>query len=470
MRSTTKLAAAVAAVALPALLPALASAVPYASAPAVTGTAGTFVLNQAADAVTVTYGNGTTQTIDGSTAGTKSFTLPSAGSTYQITVGRTAAPDGFLSATPTVTPIGADVAFASPRGVAVNRNPNSPFFGRTYVANSNATPGDGIYVFSADKADVLGQGAVARTGGLDFATSGTNSPFRIQVGQDSNVYIGDAGTPATTGGIYRVDGDVSAASGQKVVTGQFPSSVVAEGSTDTGNLTVYGLDAAGTPSNGLFRYDVGSGPLPSAAAPTALGAPLIAVNGVTVDVTRAPNGNFFVTQDRNAGNDTGVFVFAPDGTTQLFDSLAASTAAGLDGDAVAAGTQDFLLQTRGVTISSDGTLAAFVTEASGVYILDLDADGLPILSSRRVLDPAFPTNTGFGRDIAFDAAGNLYVVSSGNALFRTLDAGGPSLNTLGFDGNTFTFTNGGPAVVPEPTALALIGGAGLLALRRRRRA
>ena len=280
MRSTTKLAAAVAAVALPALLPALASAVPYASAPAVTGTAGTFVLNQAADAVTVTYGNGTTQTIDGSTAGTKSFTLPAAGSTYQITVGRTSAPAGFLTqtvtpgspTTGTTTPIGDDVAFASPRGVAVNKDPNSGFFGRVYVSNSGTNPGDGIFVLNADKSsvfDTTGQGA--RTGGLNFTTGAAFSPFRVQVGQDNNVYLGDASAPATatdptvpaTGGIYRVDGNVSDGSGQKIADGIIVGSVVAEGSTATGNLTVYAVDTAGNPSNGLFRYDVGSGPLPS---------------------------------------------------------------------------------------------------------------------------------------------------------------------------------------------------------------
>ena len=123
-----------------------------------------------------------------------------------------------------------------------------------------------------------------------------------------------------------------------------------------------------------------------------------------------------------------------------------------------------------MTISPDGTFAAFVTENSGLIIVDLDADGLPILSTRRLLADAFPTTTIFGRDISIDAAGNLYAVSSGNALLRAFDPGGASQFTLGFDGNTFSFAAGGPAVVPEPTALALIGGAGLLALRRRRRA
>src|SRR5437879_544416 len=69
-------------------------------------------------------------------------------------------------------PIGASVAFNSPRGVTVNVNPASPYFGRVYVANSAAgTKGDGIFIFGSDLSDTFSQGSTPRTGGItNFGT------------------------------------------------------------------------------------------------------------------------------------------------------------------------------------------------------------------------------------------------------------------------------------------------------------
>src|SRR3954465_7625927 len=70
-----------------AMVPVFASASPYAGEINVTGSAGSFYLNEPADSITVVYDNGaSSQVISGATAGQKSFTLPSAGSTFQIIV------------------------------------------------------------------------------------------------------------------------------------------------------------------------------------------------------------------------------------------------------------------------------------------------------------------------------------------------------------------------------------------------
>jgi hypothetical protein len=49
------------------------------------------------------------------------------------------------------------------------------------------------------------------------------------------------------------------------------------------------------------------------------------------------------------------------------------------------------------------------------------------------------TNTGNGRDIAWDAAGNLYYLSSGQGLYRELSPGGHTTTTLTWNGTTYTF-------------------------------
>ena len=445
------------------------------------------MLNQAADAVTVTYGNGTTQTIDGSTAGTKSFTLPAAGSTYQITVGRTSAPAGYLAGT--TLQIGADspdTTFNAPRGVAVNKDPNSAAFGRVYVGNAVAgTKGDGLFLLNADLSDTFGQGATPRNGGLTFADA--NAPFRLQVGQDNNVYVSDIG--AATGGIYRVNPDatvgelVAGGTGSASSTGRVYSSVIASGAIGTGDLTLYATNSSfAGQNNSVVQYNVGSGPLPSTVAGTPINATgtssFPTIQNITTDLDRADDGKFFVLQNRSGGNEYGVRVYSADGSTVLFDSLLATRAAGLDGvpDNTAPGSeatigqQDVLVQARALTLTPDGKSLVVLTDTNTLKVLALDANGVPIITSLQTLADAFPVATVLGRDISVDAAGNLYAVSSGNALLRAFDPGGASQFTLGFDGNTFSFAAGGPAVVPEPTALALIGGAGLLALRRRRRA
>ncbi|MFN7139640.1 MAG: hypothetical protein ACK4UN_09895 [Limisphaerales bacterium] len=115
--------------------------------------------------------NGPLQTLDGSSKGTKTFSLNAPTDTFEI-VARKNDPIGYT------IPVGTNVAatanglsvataaggfnvisddanlitrFNSPRGVCVSTHPGSPNFGVAYVANSGAgttagrTLGDGLY-------------------------------------------------------------------------------------------------------------------------------------------------------------------------------------------------------------------------------------------------------------------------------------------------------------------------------------
>src|SRR5205823_3336384 len=89
--------------------------------------------------------------------------------------------------------------FESPRGVAVNRRPGSPYFGRIYVLNTRAnstasgrTQGDSIYVLNSDSTDALGQSNAPLTAGIEMVIEPTASlysfmPWRLRVGEDDDM-------------------------------------------------------------------------------------------------------------------------------------------------------------------------------------------------------------------------------------------------------------------------------------------
>jgi hypothetical protein len=99
------------------------------------------------------------------------------------------------------------------RGIAVNRNTNSPYYGRVFVGNSfdnsasgtSTKPGDylGIQKLNAD-------GSFADEGGFSDAgppwRGGYVSPWKIRVSDDDYVYVEDY---YDAGDIYRFDGTIS---------------------------------------------------------------------------------------------------------------------------------------------------------------------------------------------------------------------------------------------------------------------
>ena len=334
-----------------------------------------FTLNEGADDVMVVFdGGASTQDLGARDKGTHSFTLGAA-SSFEIVVTKRA---------PSVwTLISSDtnrlMQFNSGRGVAVNMHADSPYFGRIYVANSAAGTttsgrpvGDGIYILNPDHTDALGRGDAVSTAGVVFNSGGgqANNPWHIEVGPDNYLYIADFST--NTGNIYRTDPDVSPGSGQAVlanygVTNQsvhttIGSSPIIMGSLDTGDMVVFAIDGQFPGSqnfNRLYRWDIGAGPLPYNAPPTPLATPLInSVANVTTDLDRAPDGKFFMLQNRSAGNEAGIVVVDTDGTTILWDSLTASRA--LQGGT---GT-DILKQSRAVKVSQDNKRMAIVRGGS----------------------------------------------------------------------------------------------------------
>ena len=155
-----------------------------------------YTLNADATAVTITVSNGDEFVLTGAdlTKGKHSVTKtlkPGAGD-YSWSVKAVGAPN--TAVTPVAT---TSATFVAPRGLAMDKNFDSPFFGHIYVAdNKGSATNGGIYAFDATLSDFSGQGATAYAS--DWAAS-TASPLRVTVAQDGRVYISDWSDYATSG-------------------------------------------------------------------------------------------------------------------------------------------------------------------------------------------------------------------------------------------------------------------------------
>lgn len=448
-------------------------AAPYASNVRVDGTTVTFILNEPADTLTYSLNDGPAQALDGSTKGQKTFSLGSptdkfaivaaknAPTGYTIPTGATIAPvpnglsqptaaGGFNLISDDSNPL---VRFNSPRGVSVSTHPNATNFGTVYVANSAAgtttgvvrSLGDGLYAMNSDQSDAFGYGNTAQDpdNRFDGAGASANSPFRVYAATNGEVYTADFSD--ANGNIYRANFDLtSPAGGSQVLEGiggptPLPAgrnhgsttAVHVEGSLADGNLTLYTVDEDLAPGNSLWRYDIGAGPLPFAGVSNKVNLTAALIPAATSDMQRGKDGKWYLAQNRSGGGETGIAVLGPEGN-QIYDSLVASRA--LIGDPA---TNDIMRNVLAMAVSDDQTWLAALINDSDVAVIPL-LGGIPDLANRLLVDTG--TDIISGRDIAFDAAGNIHYVSSGQGLYRVLAPGGNTVATTTRDADVYTFS------------------------------
>jgi hypothetical protein len=470
-----------------ATLPALvARAVPYASGITNNGTTVSYYLNEAATNVTVIYdGGGAGNTNNLGTLSRGVHTFPYAGhSSYKIVVTQTA-PVGWTQISSDTNP---GAMYGSPRGVVVSQvATNLSTFGRIYVSDS-ASPATtalrlqdavtkqwrtndskGIFVLNADLSDAVGQMTVcgtnvcyhAFTNGmqLNLTTPSTSSPFRLGFGQDNRLYGSSFGTiDATTWRSLDADAknfelvlDVPGENNNPTVHTDSATKVIAHGSTDSGTLQVWNLDGAYSGHlNGIAQWDIGAGPLPWNNPPTFVGtAQAHAAADVTCDLDLGADGKWFLLVNRSAGTDSpSIKIYDTDGTTLLWDSF---TAYGI----VAGNTAnpDPLRNAQACALSPDGKTFSFVRTDNSIMMFSLtngiiDQSTLYTYTAPASGSVSAPA-TGNGRQISYDAAGNLYTVSSGQARLRVYAPGGFTVATTSSDG---TFTVQKPATTVSVTA------------------
>jgi hypothetical protein len=505
--------------------------VPYASGISESVGTVTYVLNEDADSITIKRTGDTDLILAGGDLlkGTHTFAKGSA-TGYQIEVSKNTA-ESWTQINDPNTEVTSQ--YYSPRGVAVNKNPASPYFGNIYVSNAlqgstgdpngvgRTTMSNGLYAITADGTDVYGIGDIARDGGLffEFSDSNGNTPFRLTIAPDDSIYIGGYSDGAP--GVWRAPSDLSGVSWPAVLAnsncttsglcdnhGNVPTMWVEGTGASTVLYTLdedYTLPGDGNGRGDVFRYDIGT-------ATDYAGLPTIQVNDAPLpdgkilnsrmDVVRDEDGSWWLAQYRFDDTE-GVPALShwaddPNGGEALWVSgRPIKEDADFDHDLFVSGL-DFLIWQKNFgnpgsnpagdanfdgnvdpndlpiweaqygtesdccsldlgrgTLDIDNERERIILGASvnsgnsnGIYVLDISDPNHPFLEA--VIPAVGETN-----DVAFDIAGNVYVVNRISETLAIWSSGGNFVATTGSDGS-FSLAPGAlaaAAAVPEPSTL-----------------
>lgn len=353
---------------------------------------------------------------------------------------------------------------ANTRGVSVDVNPASPFFGRIYATSTQvngkkgARMGTGVYILDAALSDVTGQGDTPYAGGESW--SGNSSPYRLSVAPSGEVYVcdwsdGHSGVwimdPAKPeekwrplfGGTRNADG--LASEGGVKVHGSIPGLFIEGTGADT---KVYSLDedydADG--KTHLLRYDIGTQTTPWTQAPShEYGILDGKIANANQSVASDGRGGAWICQYRYAA-DAYPVVSHINGKTGEFDYNSVGNSAFNGSGPIGA-----------MAVSPDGKYIA-VPNTSQVNVAEVkfDENGVPELEHKWTFGSTYGARP---FDAAFDAAGNLYVAFNDNG-------GGIGIWALPKDDNTFTtpandklrVTSGVDGIRAEDNSIHVING------------
>jgi hypothetical protein len=345
---------------------------------------------------------------------------------------------------------------------------------------------------------------------LDSVFAGATGPTALPPGQNHGSVTGAYVTGSSAGGdlvVYTLDEDLS-------------------------TLQVTG-SGSGTDTNKLWQYSIGAGALPHSGMPTPVNSSLISGFSIITDVDRGADGKWYLSQNRSQpANSTGIFVTDASGNVLWSSRLATaaiaaySTPAGdfnhngvndaadyviyrkqegtagpdadADGSTVVDTTDlniwrggnpaltgasaevgfgdlvnDLYSNVFGIAVSPDQKWMAALHNNNLISVTPL-VSGIPDLTNMLVTGTLPLTIS--ARDIAFDAAGNIHYVSSGQGVYRILAPGGHTQATTTWNGTAYTFNvttipgTGAGGAVPEPgTLVLLVASATMMGLVRRRR-
>lgn len=456
------------------------SAAPYASG--ITNDSGTirFVMNEAGADVNVVFEDTTTLAMGVLPKGATNFLL---GAHVGFKIICTKIGNGVPSL------ISSDAytnsVWGSPRGVAVNQNAkNGHLFGRIYAGSSAASgtfgttlKQKGLYAMQADQTDALGAGTNA-FGASGFGTDGVASgfagsgPWRLSVAADDTVIVADSSvigdavyqyspnlnsSNLVLAGIGRTAGVTAGTHG-----GLFGTPIIT-GSIAGGNLVLWTGDAnlpapasatmgPGTSPgsyNCVYRFDIGAGPLPWAGAPNyAYTVGLDGIQGLRVEMTLGKDGKIIGAIGRANLSNPNIQILDSTGATSLYTSWQNTGGASDPWRGEAHGST--LATYGGVRVSPDGRFLASVSIDNGITIANL-TNGIPDDGSIVAITNLAAVGNSRGMD--WDAAGNIYVTSSGQGLLRIYSLG---LTTTCVTSNDFTGTNGTFSLELPPLAASVV--------------
>ena len=308
-------------------------------------------------------------------------------------------------------------AFTTPRGLVVNSNPMSPYFGNIYVTESGGTVAEagGFKVYNA----LLQTNDQLYTGAWSASKA---SPMRISIGQDDDMlYISDWSDNAPNihivdpanltqetlvfGGTYDASGVATNEAGD-TIHGSLSSCYVTGKGADRKLYTFDEDMKTGYYPMGMFRYDIGELTSTWLSKPSAVvynNADRFEQNGNSV-IIPDNYGGWWISQDRSVDNQSIPALIHIDATGAVdFNS------SGMVGG-----------RTRGA-LAFNADQSQFVGAANNrllVYDVTYDANHKPVM-----IEPSYQISTTFGSEgsqscysIGIDYAGNIYATGDGKPL------------------------------------------------------
>ncbi len=349
--------------------------------------------------------------------GTDNATNAVGGGTYSVSI--TAATSGYTNWAQTSYDTNVGNYVWEGRGIAVDRNPASPYYGRVFVANAGPNnppvlPGDqvGILKLNADGSPADESPTNwASTGGYAWAGD-LFSPWKIEVSADDYVYVGDF---TSKGEVYRWDPTISTNSQLHVLR--------TDNWGNGGNVNLSGPAIFGTGTNteiwmaddrfpgfvvslGLVRYRVTTN---GTCATNDPGTVIVGTNGTPgldqapFDVALDQNHNIYTIQNTIVAGDASQRVFrfpayqpASNGAPP---EVTASWAVG--------GGDDSYAGAYGITVDPTGTYVAVACRGlfpgSGNTKILYATNGAPVATLDAGQDDT---------DCAWDAVGNVYYIAN----------------------------------------------------------
>lgn len=302
--------------------------------------------------------------------------------------------------------------FMSPRGLAIDQDTESEFYGRIYVSETRPdTRNVGIFVYDPAFNDVTNQGNVAYSGNVEWGAS--SGCTRLFLNKDGKIYISDWSDSHP--GVWRADskdlnadfmpvfGGTPNGAGLRfndnnvAIAGSIPSCWV-EGTGENTVLYTFDEDFVNENDNpmGLYQYNIGNLEQPWEQAPSAIvydNPEKLFQNGNSVIIPQ--NGGWWISQTRWTDSaPIPSLVYIKNGEV-LFNSGA------VDPTLIASSYQ------AAICIFDEGSRMA-VSSMNDIKIFNLTFDdaGVPTLTLEQDIPSPFGQNC---YTIAVDAAHNMYV-------------------------------------------------------------
>ncbi|MBN1475888.1 hypothetical protein JXA47_03960 [Candidatus Sumerlaeota bacterium] len=339
--------------------------------------------------------------------------------------------------------------FYSPRGLAVQTDQTSPYFGTIYISDtypgltaSGRTTSVGIYAVGNDGSDIFGQGDVPATGGVAWPVA--LGPYELTLDEEGSVWMADWSD--THSGVWKAPGNLLGSWPAMLTEANRDGSGVCDNHGSISGLQVEGSGASTVLYTRDEDYSVGAeaagsvlsyaiGTLTAYADPPTLVADDAGytVNDTAADFVRDVNGDWWLSQYRWDQASSSPHLWRVDGTTGLVTHNSFD-----DGSLLGEVASTY----GGICINPAGDtlyLAGYGNQ-EGISIFDI--------ATTSVTGRIATTWLGVGnanRKIALDAAGNLLIINSSSELLFVLSPPDGS--------NSFTTTYHTTFEVGEVTAV-----------------